>query len=544
MSTINPGMFIKPPFGGQLSDRDLMDVPEGYARQVLNWLKREGGFAVRPGYRQVGSSLGESTRGLIQYDHHSGHKFTVIGTATKWWKWNLGTLAWNNITEGGNPLTGDDDTHQLFRVFYKSNKAYVVGVNGHADAPKKWDGEAATYSNVGGTPPKAKCLAINNNRLILGNTYTSQANAHQVDVSGFNDFETGWGTVQLVNLSDTPGHIVEMRELGNLVTAIYKSDAVYVAIAQDALAPYSFELRAPYVQGPVSPRCVVSLPAAHVFMSQSGALWQFDGIHVTELPAHLRKHIVDTADLGALSKAHGFYDAINGEVWFLYCGRSSSEPNLGLVINLTDYSGWPIEFTNIRPVAGLGAEMEQNVMIGDMVEPLSFYTGALKTLSHLYLKSMLVDKSGVVLEEGGNTDNISGVIYFGNNYFGNNYFGSDYFGSDFIGSDESISAIPVSLETGMQSPSSMKSNFTVNDVDVLFAKTPASQEVEVLIGYSDDGSEPAYRLLGSVDIGNVGPYRLDARVTSKLFSVKLSAMATQPIKWRGMMVSGAVRGIR
>ena len=510
MATTNPGMFIKPPFGGQMSDKDLMDVPVGYARRVLNWLKREGGLAVRSGYAPVGSSLGETACGVAQYDHHSGHKYTVIGTATKWWRWNLGTLGWDNIT--GTPLTGNEDTHQMFRVFYKSNKAYLVGVNGHADAPMKWDGDAATYSAVGGTPPKAKCLAINNNRLLLGNTYTTQANIHQIDVSGFNDFETGWGTVQTANLMDTPGEIVEMRELGNLETAIYKSDSIYVAAAQADLSPYFFELRAPFIQGPASPRLVISLPSFHIFMSRSGGLWQFDGVHVTPLPEQLKQHIVDTADLGTLAKAHGWYDGINEEVWIIYCGRGSDAPNLGLVISLPDYTGWPIEFTNFRPVAGIGAELDTGVMIGDMVEKLSFYTGALKTLAHTYFRTAIVGHTGTVLEESGSTDNGD--------------------------------PIPVELETGMQSPGDPKSYFTISEVDALFSKAPASQNVEFQIGYSEDGSDPVYRSLGNVNIGNVGPYRLGSRITSRLFSAKLLASATQPIKWRGVIISGAVRGLR
>jgi len=513
MATSNPGIQIKPPFGGQMSGRDLMDIPEGYARTALNWLKRGGGFQIRPGYSQIGSSLGNRACGVVQYDHHLGHRFTVVGTTDKWWHWNLTDLAWIDITEGGNGLTGSETTSQVFRVFYKSNMAYLLGVNGYTNAPKKWDGVTAVYDDIAGSPPKAKCMAVNNNRLLLANTYTTQANVHQVDVSAFNDFEAGWGgTVQLVNLMDTPGEIVEMRELGNLETAIYKTDAIYVAVAQANLSPFFFELRAPSIQGPISPRCVVSTPNLHIFMGRNGGLWQFDGIHVTPLPDLFRQHIINTADLGALNRSFGWYDGVNGEIWFVYRGSGSANPNLGLVINVSDMTAWPVSFANFRPTAGLGAEIEENIRIGDMVLPLSGYSTPLSDMSHLYFKTALVGHTGDVVEEGGYTDKGD--------------------------------AIPFDLETGMQSPSDAKAYFTAAEVDSLFARTSASQAVEVKLGSSVDGSDPAYTSLGSVDVGNVGPYSLGARLTSRLFSLRIMGNATQPVKWRGSTVNGVIRGLR
>ena len=510
MSTSNPGITIKPPIGGQLADRDLLEVPDGFARTLLNWLNRGGSFQVRPGYAQLGSSIGDRSCGAVIYDHHTGHRFTVIGTPTKWWTWDLTALAWDDIT--GTALTGTEATHQIFRVFYKSNKSYLLGVNGHSDTPKKWDGVTATYETMGGTPPKAKCMAINNNRLMLCNTFTTQANIHQVDVSAFNDFESGWGTVQTVNLMDTPGEIIEARELGNLETAIYKTDAIYVAVAQPTLEPYSFELRAPSIEGPVSPRCVVSTSNIHVFMSRSGALWQFDGIHVTPLPSHFKQHIIATADLNMLDRAFGWFDGVHEEIWFIYRGVGSDNPNLGLVINLKEGSAWPISFTTFRPTAGVGADLESNVRIGDMFHPLSYYTDPLSDLSSLHSSTLLVGHTGTVVEEGGSND--AGV------------------------------AIPVVMETGMKSPADVTSSFTASEVAVLFARAGASQDVAVELGTSVDGADPEFESLGSVNIGIEGPHVLGARVTSRLFSLRLSASATQTIRWRGAVVSGAARGLR
>jgi hypothetical protein len=513
MATSNPGIVIKPPFGGTLANKDLMDLPEGYARTCLNWLKRDGRFVVRPGFTQLGATLGDRALGITQYDHQSLHRFTVVGTLSKWFTWDLTTLDWRDITEVDNELTGSETTNQIFRVFYKNNKAWVIGCNGFSDKPKKWDGVDATYADIAGNIPKCKCMAINNNRLLVANTYTTQANVHQVDVSAFNDFEAGFdGTVQLVNLMDTPGEIIEMRELGNLATAIYKTDSIYVATAQSGIDPFFFELRVPSVQGPISPRAVISLGALHVFLAQNGGLWQFDGNQVTALPDYLRQHIVNTADLGALNRAFGWFDAAHNEIWLIYQGKGSAQPNLGLVINMLDMTSWPIQFNGFYPTAGFGAQLEENVRIGDMVLPLSGYPEPLSDLSHLYLRTLVIGHTGVAGEEGGYND---------------------------VGN-----AILLEMETGMQSPSNLKAYFTADEVDLLFEKAAGSQSITIELGTSEDGANPTYTNLGAVDIGAGGPYQIGARVTSRLFSLRLTASATQSVIWRGAAVSGAQRGLR
>jgi hypothetical protein len=513
MATTNPGITLKPPFGGQVSDKDIYDISVGYAKTLLNWLKRGGNFAVRPGFSQLGSALDGRGCGVIQYDHHTGHRYTVVGTTGKWWRWNLNTLSWTDITEAANGLSGSDSTTQIFRVFYKSNKAFLIGVNGYTDAPKKWDGDTSTYSDMGGSPPKAKCMAISNNRLLLGNTYTVQANPQQVDVGGYNDFETGWGATQTTNLMDTPGEIMEMRELGNAVTAIYKTDSIYIASAQAQTEPFYFELKVPMMIGPASPRCVVSLPNAHIIMDRSGGISIFDGVQITNLSDSLRQYIINTADMGSISRSIGWYDAVNNEVWFIYRARGSGEPNVGLVINLADYSAWPISFQNFRPTAAISAGVEENVRIGDMIHPLSYYTSPLKDLSHTYLRTAIVGHTGIVAEDSGYTD---------------------------IGDP-----IPMELETGSYSlPGDNKTSFTAAEIDCLFAKSPGSQEISIQVGTSEDGNDAIYGSSQVVNIGNAGPYSVGSRTTSRMLSLRLSASATQPIHWRGAVVSGSARGQR
>lgn len=518
MATINPGIIIQPPFGGQRCDLDRNQVPETASGYLRNWTKRGGKFRVRPGFELVGTSLGEYPVGVIQYDHHSGDRFTVIATGTKWFAYDITTKDWVDITESGNALTGGEGTHQQFRVFYKDNKAWVVGVNGYNDAPKCWDGEGAEYDDIAGSPPNARCIAVCNNRLLLANTYTTQANIHQVDVSAFNDFEDGWGAVQTVNLMDTPGEIVTMCELGNLAVAIYKTDAIYMGNAQAASEPFAFTLSAPEIKGPASSRAVVQVPGGHVYMAFDGSFWAFNGVTPTPLPDSISEHVIQTADTGMLSRAFGFFDAVSKEIWFIYRGRGSGYMNMGVVISLNDMTVWPISFDKIYPGAGTGARLQESTRIGDLYMPIGELTDPIKDWSHLYDHIILCSNTGRVVAESA------------------------------LAHDDDGADITAVVETALVQPSASSQTpqqlFTAQESEHFFNKPSLEQNITVELGYSSRGEDTEYAAPRTIDISD-DRTALGHRKTAKAFSLRLTAIPTSTrVQWRGSLINGSPRGVR
>ena len=523
MATSNQGIYIRPPFGGQRCDLDRSEVPWEAAAYLRNWVKREGKFSVRPGFTPVGTALPKVANGIVQYDHHSGSRYTVISTGTGWYVYDLALRDWVDITDPAKPLTNSTG-HAVFRVFHKSAKAYVVGVGAYADVPKCWDGAAATkYANVGGTPPGAKCMAVCNNRMMLGNTYTTQANVHQIDVSAFNDFESGWGAVQTVNLSDTSGEIVALQELGSLATAVYKTDAIYMAKALAATEPFSFELSVPEIKGPASSRCVVSVPGVHIVMDASGGFYSFNGISPSMLPDALSSHVRQTADMGALGFAFGFYDAKYKEVWFIYRGKGSAYHNCGIIINMPDMTVWPLSFNGMYPTAGFGARLEESTHIGDLVHPISYYTDPIKEWAHFYNRIVTVDHTGRVVREGGYNDN-----------------------------GTAISAV---VETRTMRPSteieglSAGQGFTVQESEHHFERTGRHTKLETVpmqveIGYAVGGADLSYTTPKSVDLLKTKRLVVGHRKTAEVFCLRLSTEAMAYVQWRGSTVSGVPRGPR
>jgi hypothetical protein len=352
--------------------------------------------------------------------------------------------------------------------------------------------------------------------MLLGHTYTTQLNPMQIDVSAFNDFEAGWGATQVVNLMDTPGDIVEMREFGNLITVIYKTDSIYLASAVSTVDPFNFQLRWPEIKGPASPRCVVTTPTEHVFLARDGSVWEFDGVNLTHAGAHIQAHMRQTADLDMLTRAFGFYDAVHREVWFIYRSRGSADPDMGIIINLDDKSLWPISFNTFRPTAGYGAQIMTAARIGDLFGTIGSLTGALSDLTHVYSQNILCGKNGEVC----NDDDLS------ESAADNGYPAS------------------VEMETG-QTPQDTPTTIVESEhfLTWMIPGTTGTQNVGVQLGHSDNGEEMAYTTAKNEVVGGTHS-TMGHRVTTRMFSLKLSATATKRFKWRGSKIYGVARGLK
>jgi hypothetical protein len=517
MSTSNPSVNIPLPINGQRCDLDQRDVQPDSLYYSRNWVYRDGKFKVRPGLAAYGNSLGEVPLAFYQYDHSDTHRRTVVSSLTKWW--NLSAInVWTDITDPTHPLTGTYTTSPNFRVFYKAGVSYLLGVNGYADAPKKWDGTSATYDDIAGSPPNAKCIACGPDRVLLGNlSYSGETYPLQIDVSAFNDFDSGWLTVQTVNLAETSGQIIEMRELGNLNIVIYKSDAIYVAIPQAQIYPYAFQLVQTGIKGPANSRCVVSTPFGQIYLSFDGNVYLFNGSYVTPLGKAIQAHMITNADLDHLDTAWGYYDPRRQMVFFIYRLPGVKEPQEGICVDLLNNNAvWPISWANLRMTAGWGGLLESNILIKDMVEPLSYYTAALQDLTWLYTKTLFADQSGQI------------------------YLEDDTYTTD--GDDP----IPFSLETGLFNNSQDGRRWiTIQEMEHFFVTAADEQRICIELGKSNYGENPTYTPAQIIDIGAGGPYVTSYRDTSRLTSLKIYGNATQAIAgWRGSVANGIPRGLR
>lgn len=515
MATITPTIAIPVPSKGQRADLDRKDVPLDSASILSNWIYRQGKFQVRPGYVDVGEALSDRPTRMVTYYNSAGHYDTIVGTVGHWYLWNLSALGWTDITDPTNPLHGTSATTQRFRTFMMGTPPvnYVIGVNGWDDKPKKWNGISDYYEDVAGNPPYAKCIAVSFNRMLLGN-YKAGGFEYPmgVDVSAFNDFESGWLSTQSVILMDTSGPIIAMREMGSIVP-IYKQDAIYVASGQAATDPFAFTLYYTGISGPVNGPAIVSLPNLHLFLGTDGMVYMFDGVSITPVSPAVQYHIQITWDSSKADRSFGFFDSRRQEVYFFYCDLDHEWPNQGIIINKTSGTVWPISFDQLMVTCGMQLKTELNITIAEMIYPLDTYTDALDSLGYVRNTLWLGEYSGPIIEE---------------------------YGTDDIGQP-----IPFNAELGLVSPdSSSRDYYTVVESEHLFLKSENSQTVDITLGHSDSGENPVDETLGAgqLDIGDDGPYIVGHDDTSRLFTLKISGEGTEAVQWRGSFLSGVRRG--
>lgn len=397
------------PIGGVRRDLNPLDMPPDCLVNASNLVFRKGRVQPRQGVASLGSDIGSPARGLIGYgigssaggDVGGGTDALVAGCDNGWYKYSAG--AWTALT---GALSASD--HFVFRIFPKSGTSYVVGINstataGGVDVPKKWDGAGAAISSVGGSPPKARAMMVLANRLMLFNLtaaggYTGVASRVGYDVSAFNDFESGWSTTLNGLLIDTPGDIVAALEMGDLQGAIYKSDAVVMAVAQAGPSPFRFEWRSIGNVGPANPRCVVSVQdGSHIFLGYDGGLYRFDGVGVTSMGVHIQKLILAyaNADITKLaSTAWLTYDNTRNEILiFLKFGSLGASPVL--MVSMANLSAWPLDYN------GIASQSDQITAGGHVLVPGS------TTGKQIVLISGATGKNW--RENGVATDNGSGI---------------------------------------------------------------------------------------------------------------------------------------
>lgn len=475
-----------------------------------NMIFRRGRFQPRYGAVSFASNApGQKVRGVISYRHSDGADRLVIGVDTGWWKYNAGTTAWVDIS--GTALAAS--SHIIFRVFQKDGATYLLGINDKTSTMKQWDGSAGTYSAVGGTPPLAKAMMVLANRVLLFNladngAYSGVISPLGYDVSNFNDFDTGWGSVLNGILPGATGEAVAALEMGRLEGAIYTTNSVVMVIAQGSTVPFRFEPRVVGCASPVNSRCVVAVrDGSHVFLAADGSLNRFDGVSVTSLGYHIQRQILDSCG-GIVSQltttAWMFYDEERNEVQIHY-KHSANSSRLWCVVNLENSSVWPMKW--------YASELALDDHAGGRVTiPSTTGTAILyfSTLGQAYQET---------LAEDGTTD----IQVF---------WESGLSDLGYPGFWKTLNQIDHLLQLGVDDPRN---------------PTPGTETITVTARYSDGGESAADADAGqnlTISASALNSYVTDHRATGKLLGVKYSGTIDILFEYRGASGFATVRGER
>jgi hypothetical protein len=536
------------------------EVPAEALVNSINWIRRRGTFRVRPGYNVIAESVVQRPTGFAEYRDHDGARRLVQATTLGWWRFNPITALWVNIT-GTPALTGSAVNLQTFQTFSKAGVTWLLGVNGK-DVPIKWDGDAATYAAIGGTPPVAGAMMTLASRVLLGNLMSGGTiSPVAIDVSALNDFDAGWGSVLVALRADSPGAIVAMRSMGFLQGAIYKEDAIDMALAQEGDVPFRFEVRAPNIRGPVSAAAITALSdSLHVYLGTDGAVYTFDGSLPQSLGLHVQRAIANVWDPVRAGRSWVAWDAEEQTLYVVFVALGQLEPHHGVAITFPGAHCYPIRWNVLQPTAGAKVAVTSALTIGELVGAIGQQTAVLADYDTVVTRFMIGNVNGQSYVDSGITD-------------------ADY-------------PIPARFQPGVTSLGQRGAWKTIQEIDHRFVPTPTTQLVQVQAGVSEYGEAitwdaPDVDLWAAIgddipwlilpgiggpgggigDLGGIilppsgvpiqqptdentidlvtgGPYTSGHRLTGRDLAMRVALLATQDVTWDGGEATVALRGRR
>lgn len=344
----------------------------------------------------------------IEADFRSG---AVISTTEAQWRLLEPDGSWTVLTQPEEadadplteyPLAGYYD-RTVFRTFPKGGKTYLVGAN-KAQGVRSWDTTLlnGAYRDVvlEASAPNCRAIMVLANRMLALNG--PDGSPAGVDTSDFNDFQNGWGRVQVSLIGDSSEPIVGGWETTALEGSIFKEDAVYAVMAQvefgGVAAPFRFEARKVGINGPPSPASVIRMTdGSLVYLGVDGGIYRWDGMQIQEFAPQARYILADQLDFQKKKAIWGMMDPVRQIATWFYPGPDG-QLNRGVMVDVANGSCWEY----VLP-SGWSAEcggpvfIYRDVTIGELTRKLGEYNfplAELRTERRVQLLALADDRWG------------------------------------------------------------------------------------------------------------------------------------------------------
>lgn len=200
------------PFGEWYPDRAVLGSPVHTATNVIPWVD---GYKSFPSLSVISSNaLTAKFQGGIFGRDKSANVYMYAGDATTLYA--LSSAAWTNVSGSGSLLTGGGDILTTESGLELALEDYattvddwwefiqwgetIIAVNGHLDRPQVITLGGANFDALGGTPPRARHIAIIRDFVVLGNINDGTGYPSRVRWSAINN-SADW-TVSAATQSD------------------------------------------------------------------------------------------------------------------------------------------------------------------------------------------------------------------------------------------------------------------------------------------------------------------------------------------------------
>lgn len=140
---------------------DNAHLNSAYASEIYNVLRAESSYIPFPVLQSFTEAVSELPLGGITVRTDDGLVHIFVGTATKLWKLNNTTLAWEDVSQSATTYGSTVDERWRFRWF----NPYVVAVNINDDAQVFEIGVSNDFYDLPGNPPRMRQIAVTGDRL-------------------------------------------------------------------------------------------------------------------------------------------------------------------------------------------------------------------------------------------------------------------------------------------------------------------------------------------------------------------------------------------
>lgn len=169
------------PFGAFEPDNDVLNAG---VTTVENVLPTATGYGPFPQLQALAAAIGATPVGAIVAEASDGSIFIFAGTATKLWIYDSANDEWDDVSKAATTYGATVLERWRFAQFGD----FVIAVNANNDPQVFEMGVSTTFDDLGGSPPRARHIAVWGDFLVLGGLVDYPNRVHW---SALNNI-TGW----------------------------------------------------------------------------------------------------------------------------------------------------------------------------------------------------------------------------------------------------------------------------------------------------------------------------------------------------------------
>lgn len=341
------------PLAEWLPDRAPLGVPVNVATNVIPWVD---GYKPFPSFASYSSnSLTAKFQGGIFARDNAANIYAYAGDATNLYA--LSSAAWSSVSGGGSLLTEGADTlvteagleitvegdyttaSDDWWEFIQWGQT-VITVNGHTDAPQVITLGGTNFTDLGGSPPKARHIAIVRDFVVLGNINDGTSYPSRVRWSGINN-SASW-TVSATTQADYQDLQGEggwvQKIVGGEYGLVFQERAIWRMTYVGSPEIFQFDM-IERERGAYAPQSVVGWGNMVFFLADDGFYAMVNGSSAVPIgDGKIDKTFLADYQTGNAHLITGAIDPVNKIVLWAYPGTgfASGSTNQILVYNWTN----------------------------------------------------------------------------------------------------------------------------------------------------------------------------------------------------------------